>query len=137
MSRKQFRILTLVLATGSIAALPSCGLPQRLDGVSVVPGTTTFGSPLSTQTVQLKAYGSYLHPVATKDVTNEAIWSTDIQGIVSVTPAGLASPTGLGCGVVQVIASVTGSPHTPSGQVYTGHATITVQDASVPACSQP
>jgi hypothetical protein len=86
---------------------------------------------------QLKAYGSYLHPVATKDVTSQAVWSTDLQGIVSVSPAGLVSPTGQGCGIVSVIASVTGSPNTPSGQVYTGHATITVQDASVPACPHP
>jgi hypothetical protein len=137
MSRKQYRILAIVLAVGSIAALPSCGLPQQLDGISVQPGTVTFGSPSTALSTQLTAYGSYVHPVATKDVTSQAVWSTDIQGIVTVTPAGLVTPTGNGCGVVNVIASITNSPHTPKGQVYAGHAVVTVDDINNPSCPQP
>jgi len=137
MRRKQFRILTVVLAAGSIAALPSCGLPQQLDGISIQPATVAFGSPSTTLGTQLTAYGSYVHPTATKDVTSEAVWSTDIQGIVTVTAAGLVTPTGTGCGVVNVIASVTNSPHTPKGQVYVAHAVVTVDDINDPSCPQP
>jgi hypothetical protein len=137
MRRKQFKILTVVLAAGSIAGLPSCGLPQRLDGISVQPGAVTFGAPDPVSTVQLTVYGSYLHPAATKNVTNETVWNTDIKDVVNVSPAGLVSPTGTGCGVVNVTASLTDSPHTPKGQVYTAHTTVTVEDSSDPACPQP
>ncbi len=137
MSRKQYKLLAVVLAMGSIAALPSCGLPQQLDGISVQPGTVTFGSPSTTLSTQLTAYGSYVHPVATKDVTSQAVWSTDIQGVVTVTTEGLVTPTGNGCGVVNVSASITNSPHTPKGQVYRGHAVVTVDDINNPSCPQP
>jgi hypothetical protein len=137
MRRKQFRILTVVLAAGSIVALPSCGLPQQLDGISVQPATVTFGSPSTTLSTQLTAYGTFVNPSATKDVTSEAVWSTDIQGIVTVSAAGLVAPTGTGCGVVNVIASVTNSPHTPKGQVYIAHAVVTVADINDSSCPQP
>jgi hypothetical protein len=137
MRRKQSRILTVVLAAGCIAALPSCGLPQQLDGISVQPGTVTFLSPSTTLSSQLTAYGSYVHPVATKDVTSQVVWSTDGQGIVTVTQSGLVSPTGTGCGVVNVIASVSNSPHTPKGQVYVAHVVVTVDDMNNMSCPQP
>jgi hypothetical protein len=134
MSRKQPRIFVVVLAVGCLLGLPSCGLPQQLDGVSVQPATATFGSPSTALSVQLTAYGSYVHPVATKDVTSQAVWTTDVDGVVNVTQAGLVTPTGTGCGVVNILASITGSPHTPAGQVYVGRAKVTVDDMSNPAC---
>ena len=113
MSRKQFTILAAVLALGSVLTLPSCGLPQQLDGVSIQPGTGTFLAPDPRLSFNLKAYG-----------------------LVTVTQAGVATPTGFGCGVVNVLATVTDSPHTPKGQVYIGHATLTVVDTNVPSCPQ-
>ena len=136
MSRKQFTILAAVLALGSVLTLPSCGLPQQLDGVSIQPGTGTFLAPDPRLSFNLKAYGSYVHPVATKDITSQAVWTTDAPGLVTVTQAGVATPTGFGCGVVNVLATVTDSPHTPKGQVYIGHATLTVVDTNVPSCPQ-
>jgi hypothetical protein len=136
MSRKQFTILAVVLALGSVLSLPSCGLPQRLDGVSIQPGSGTFLDPDPRLSINFKAYGSYLHPVATKDITSLAVWTTDVTGLVTITQAGVVTPTGNGCGVVNVLATVTDSPHTPKGQVYIGHATVTIVDTSVPSCPQ-
>ncbi|HTF42635.1 MAG TPA: hypothetical protein VK641_01985 [Terriglobales bacterium] len=136
MSRKQFTILAAVLALGSVSTLPSCGLPQQLDGVSIQPRTGTFLAPDPRLSFNFKAYGSYVHPVATKDITSQAVWTTDVTGLVSITQAGVVTPTGFGCGVVNVLATITDSPHTPKGQVYIGHATVTVVDANVPSCPQ-
>jgi hypothetical protein len=136
MSRKQFTILAVVLAVGGVLSLPSCGLPQRLDGVSIQPGTGTFLAPDPGLSINFKAYGSYVHPLATKDITSQAVWTTDTSGVVSITQAGVVTPTGNGCGVINVLASVTDSPHTPKGQVYVGHATVTIVDTNVPSCPQ-
>jgi hypothetical protein len=136
MSRKQFTILAVVLAFGSVLTLPSCGLPQQLDGVSIQPRTGTFLAPDPGLSINFKAYGSFVHPIATKDITSQAVWSTDASGVVTITQAGVATPTGIGCGVVNVLATVTDSPHTPKGQVYVGRATVTVVDANVPSCPQ-
>jgi hypothetical protein len=137
MRRKHSRILTVVLAAGSIASLPSCGLPQQLDGVSIQPASGTFLGPNPNDTIDLKAFGSFVHPVATKDITSQAVWSLDATGVVTITQAGVVTPTGNGCGVVNVLATVTGSPHTPKGQVYVGHATITVDNMNDMSCPQP
>jgi len=137
MSRKQFTILAIVLALGSVLSLPSCGLPQRLDGVSIQPGAGTFLGPNPNTSIIFKAYGSYLHPVATKDITSQAVWTIDVTDLVTITQAGVVTPTGNGCGVVNVLATVTDSPHTPKGQVYIGHATVTIDDINVPSCPQP
>jgi hypothetical protein len=136
MSPKQFRILALVLAFGSGLSLPSCGLPQQLDGVSIQPATGKFLAPDPGLSINFKAYGSFVHPVATKDITSLAVWTADAGGLVNVTQAGVVTPTGTGCGVVNILATVTNSPHTPSGQVYVGHATVTIVDTSVPSCPQ-
>jgi Bacterial Ig-like domain (group 2) len=136
MSRKQFTILAAVLGFGSVLSLPSCGLPQQLDGVSIQPASFTFLDPDPRLSVNFKAYGSFVHPVATKDVTSQVVWTTDANGVVTIDQTGLVTPTGNGCGVVNVLATVTNSPHTPKGQVYIGHATVTVADTSVPSCPQ-
>jgi|HubBroStandDraft_5_1064220.scaffolds.fasta_scaffold770980_1 hypothetical protein len=137
MSRMQFRIWAVVLAVGSLLGLPSCGLPQQLDGISIQPATATFGSPSTALSVQLTAYGYYVHPSATKDVTSQVVWTTDVTGLVTVTSGGLVTPTGTACGIVNVTGSITNSPHTPKGQVYAGHATITIDDTSNTSCPQP
>jgi hypothetical protein len=136
MSRKQFTTLAVVLAVGSLLSLPSCGLPQQLDGVSIQPGSGTFLDPDPNISINFKAYGAFVHPVATKDITSQAVWTTDVTGLVTITQAGVVTPTGNGCGVVNVLATVSDSPHTPKGQVYIGHATVTIDDINVPSCPQ-
>jgi hypothetical protein len=135
MSRKQFRMFAIVLAVGSIAGIPSCGLPQQLDAVSVQPSAVHFLTPVAGATANLKAYGFYLHPVATKDVTSQVVWTTDADGLVTVAQDGVITTVG-NCGVVDILASITGSPHVPKGQVYVGRATITVIDTTDPLCPQ-
>lgn len=137
MSRKLYRILAAVLMVGTVAALPSCGLPQRLDGISIQPTAVFFNTPAPNATANLKVYGSFLHPVATKEITSQVVWSTDADGLVTVSQEGVVTTVG-NCGVVNVIASVTNSPHTPSGQVYVAHSTVTVADATQPdICPKP
>jgi hypothetical protein len=128
MRRKQSRILTVVLAASCIACLPSCGLPQRLDGITILPGTETFGdanTPVSADaglSVQLKALGSYNNPSATKDITGQVTWVSNTPDMVTVYSGGLITAVGDSCGSTLISATLTQS----SGAVVTKTMTANV-----------
>jgi hypothetical protein len=68
MSRKWFSIAALIIAATSLLSVSSCGDPQELVGITVQPGSVTFGAaniPVSADaglTTQLTALGTYVHP---------------------------------------------------------------------------
>jgi Bacterial Ig-like domain (group 2) len=108
----------------------SCGHDQQLASIQVQPGVETFGAsniPVSANaglSVQLRALGTYIHPPATKDITNQVTWkSNDIQ-MVTVNSTGLITATGVACGgtlisaTVQTNKSVGGQ--SSSGAIVTG-----------------
>jgi hypothetical protein len=57
--------------------------------------------------VQLKAFGHYIHPPVTKDITNQVVWFSNSDQIATVSSAGLLSATGAACGGALVFASIT------------------------------
>jgi hypothetical protein len=124
--------LSGVMAIGAALSLPSCGHDQKLVGIQIQPQTFTFLTAGAGQTEQLTASGSYIHPPATKDITNLATWKVD-DGIVTV-KAGVITTIGNGvCGGADISASYpegTGG----SGNINTGYATVTVDDPTNPIC---
>lgn len=132
MNRKWFGIAALLVAAIVLLNLSSCARSQHLVGITLSPQGTTitlggFGEKVSTQ---FTAYGSYIHPPETKDVTSKAVWTTDSPSIISLSSSqpGLVTTTGLGCGTnLGVTASVYSDPSNPSaGSVVVGSATISV-----------
>lgn len=103
--------LALVLAVCLVTSL-SCGRDQQLVGITVVPGTETFGaSTIPVQddaglSVQLRALGQYIHPPVTKDITDKVTWATNTPDMVTVNSTGLISATGLSCGGTIISATV-------------------------------
>ena len=93
--------------------IPSCARDQQLVSVAVQPTTETFGAanvPVSADkglSVQLTALGTYIHPPVTKDITNQVTWASDTPGMVTVSPTGLITATGLECGNSLISATVT------------------------------
>src|ERR1035441_7583114 len=100
--------LGTLVAVGAVLGLPSCGHDQKLVSLAVTPASPGFTFPVPTAgaTGQYKAYGSYIHPPATKDVTSQAIWAVNDQ-VVSIN-AGLVTTNG-SCG------SADGSATMPAG----------------------
>jgi hypothetical protein len=133
MIRKWFR---LIMVCALSVFLPSCGHDQQLVSVSIQPGTETFGSatvPVSADAglnVQLKAFGSYIHPPVTKDITNQVTWDSNTPDMVTVNSAGLLTATGLACGNALVSATVTTNTSTGNltskGALVTGNMTANV-----------
>jgi hypothetical protein len=134
MSRKWFSIIALLAAATLLLNASSCGFNQHLVSISVQPSSVIFLSPGTTITFQLKAYGTYIHPPETKDLTNQVTWQSGSTDLVAVTSSGVVSTAGMGhCGVTGVTASVF-TQGNPSGNVVTGNATITVHDSTVSGC---
>lgn len=122
--------LAALLTVGAALSLPSCGHQQKLVGLSIQPSTFTFLTQSGSE--QYTATATYIHPPATKDVTNQATWKVD-DGVVNII-VGLASPgPTLGCGGGTISATM---PEGTGGadNIVTAYATVTVDDPADPTC---
>jgi hypothetical protein len=80
---------------------------------------------------QYRAYGSYIHPPKTVDITNQVMWQSDNPQVAQVTSAGVVSPN-LGCGVAQIFATMHDSPN----DVVSNQVSITVDGPASLGCPQ-
>jgi len=124
--------LGALVAVGGVLCLPSCGHDQKLVSLTVVPASPGFTFPVPTAgaTAQYKAYGSYIHPPATKDVTSQATWAVN-DNVVSIN-AGLVTTNG-SCGSADVSATM---PEGTGGasNIVVGYSFVTVQNTADPNC---
>ena len=128
----------LVLLAVSCAVMQSlsCSSGQRLQSIAVTPATAKFLDPVTIVNFQLTATGTYTHPPATKDITDQVTWTVDVNNLITVSNAGLVTLAGTGaCGVANVKASL--KTDNPSGNVVAGTMTVTVADSTHPECPQP
>jgi len=126
--------LTLVCAVAFL--IPSCGHDQQLTGITIQPATETFGAaniPVSADAglnVQLVAYGSYIHPPVTKDITSQVTWSSNTPQMVTVNSTGLITATGDACGGTIISATITKNSSdggiSSAGAIVTGSMTANV-----------
>ncbi|MBV8478274.1 MAG: Ig-like domain-containing protein [Acidobacteria bacterium] len=119
-----------------LAALLSirCGNKQQLISIQVTPAEVNFQGP-GAQT-QMTAMGSYIHPPATKDITNAVTWATDVPGTVRVTQTGLVTAINT-CGSGQVTATAYSNPANPAaGSAIRGSADVAILLNGSSNCSQ-
>lgn len=122
--------LGALITIGTLVSLPGCGHSQKLVGITVQPSSFTFLTPDPAGAEQYTAIGTYIHPPATKDITNQVTWKVD-DNVVNI-HAGLVSPDPtLGCGGGTISASL---PNGSGGSSAVGYATITVDDPSNLLC---
>lgn len=130
MNRKWFGIAALITIAISLLSVSSCGDPQTLQSITVVPATVTFGSsniPVGADaglTTQLRALGNYLHPPVTKDITDQVTWASSDNQMVTVNSTGLTTATGVVCGTGTVI-SATVNTNSDAGGVSASGAIVT------------
>jgi len=126
--------LGTLVAVGAALSLPSCGHDQKLTGITIQPQTFTFLTPDPQATEQLTALGTYIHPPATMNITQQVKWSVDFADVVTISQSGVVSPVGTGgCGGVDITATApagTGG----SNNVVVAVATVTVDDPSNVLC---
>jgi hypothetical protein len=126
----------VLVAVGAVLSLPSCGHDQKLVSIAVQPTSYTFLIADKNQTTPYKAFGTYIHPPATKDITGKVTWAVDglanVVAVVPASPAGTVTTQG-GCGVSDVSAT---APEGTGGasNIVVGYATVTVDDPTNPIC---
>lgn len=85
-----------------------CGVGQQLVSIQVSPTAVVFGGacPGGTgcPTAQLTAIGTYTHPPATKDITSQVTWKSDVTAVAVVSTGGVVT-AGPDCGVANITAS--------------------------------
>jgi hypothetical protein len=128
--------LNLLLICSLAIIVPSCGSGQQLVSIAIQPTVETFGSsttPVNEDTglkVQLRALGSYIHPPATKDITNTVTWASNTADIATVNSAGVLSAAGVACGDALISATVTTNRSSGNissqGALVTGYMTASV-----------
>lgn len=128
--------LGALVAAGAVLSLPSCGHDQKLVSIAVQPQSFTFLQNVGTQTTNFKAYGTYIHPPAQKDITTQVIWNADASGVVSIasgtTNGGTVTTQG-DCGISDI--SATASEGTGgSSNIVVGYGSVTVNDPTNPIC---
>jgi hypothetical protein len=128
MNRKWLKLLLICSAS---VVIPSCGTGQQLVGITVTPSNVVFGGIDPGLFAQLTATGSYAHPPATKDITSQVTWSSNIVQVAQVTSSGKVSPN-VACGVTPVTASLL--TNSPTGNLITGTTSVTVDGPPGSGC---
>ena len=137
MNGKWFSIAGLCALAGLFLSLSGCGRNQDLVSITVSPSAFTYFSPAPpgvTQTpIPLTAYGSYIHPVATKVITNQVTWASDNTVVAAVDSSGNLT-AGTVCGIANISASFFTDGGNKNGNVVVGAMTVTVEGPASQGC---
>jgi hypothetical protein len=131
MSRKWFSIIALIAAATFLCNLSSCGFNQHLVSIDIPESGGTFGGVGPGIYFDFTAIGTYVHPPATKDITDLVTWKSDNPQVVQVSAAGVVSPN-VACGLANISASLYDSPN----DVVSNAVPVTV-DGTGPGCTLP
>jgi hypothetical protein len=137
MNRKYLGLaMGALIAAGGILSLPSCGHDQKLQSIQVQPSSYTFLQNVEGSTATYKAYGTYIHPPATKDISAEVTWYANVPGVAAMTSGatnGGVLTTAGGCGISDVSAT---APEGTGGaeNIVVGYGAVTVNDPTNPLC---
>jgi Divergent InlB B-repeat domain len=133
---KSICIAGLIGIAVGLSALSSCARSQQLTGITISPSAFTFFSPAAPGSqpnpIPLTAYGTYIHPPETKDITSQVTWASDQTIVADVSNAGVLT-AGTSCGVANVSASFY-TDGNKSGNVVVGTMTVTVEGPASQGC---
>ena len=137
MSRKWYSMIALITTAIFLFNVSNCGFNQHLTSISIAPSSFTYGSAApanSGQTpIPLTAYGTYIHPPETKDITDQVIWASDTPvAVVDSTGHLTAGPD---CGGANISASVFTDGGNKNGNVVVGFMTVTVDGPASLGCT--
>jgi hypothetical protein len=130
MNAKWFGTVVLMLAAVSLLSVPSCGYNQHLVSIEVPFKSGTFGAVDPSLFFDFKAYGTYIHPPATKDITDLVTWQSDNPQVVQVSNTGVVSPN-LNCGLADIYATYHDSPN----DVVSNSVPVTVNGPVASGCT--
>lgn len=138
MNRKLFSVIILFVAAVLLLSLSNCARNQHLVSISISPSAFTYGGaapPGAIQTpIPLTAYGTYMHPPETKDITNQVLWASDVTPVAQVDSTGHLT-AGVDCGGANISASVFTDGGNKNGNVVVGFMLVTVDGPASLGCT--
>lgn len=138
MNLKWFSIAVLIALATLLLIASSCAHNHDLVSISISPSAFTYFSaapPNVQQTpIPLTAYGTYIHPPNTIDITNQVTWASDNTIVADVSSAGQLT-AGVACGVGNISASFYNGGN-KNGSVVVGFMTVTVEGPASEGCPQ-
>ncbi len=136
MIRKWLGVSALAVIALVLLNTSSCARSQKLQAITITPSAFTYGSaatPGVQQTpIPLTAYGSYIHPPETKDITTQVTWKSDNAAVADISNVGQLT-AGTVCGIANISATVYTSGDT-SGNLVVGTMTTTVEGPASEGC---
>lgn len=131
MIRKCWSTVALVITALSLLSLSNCARDRKLTSINIQPSAAgTFGAVDPSLFFQYKAFGTYIHPPSTVDITSQVTWQSDNPQVIQITSAGVASPN-TNCGVAQVFAQM----HDGGSDIVSNYASITVNGPASLGCT--
>ena len=126
-------VVVAALAAGMVTSL-SCAHEQKLESITLSPsGGFVFGGLNATGT--FTAYGNFIHPPETKDVTAQVVWSIDIANFGTINQQGVITYGRTdGCGSGLVNATYNNPPGNPHGSVMVGSAPVSGANQGTATC---
>jgi len=116
----------VLVVVAAFLAFPSCGFKRQLVSITIDPPGATIVGPLVT--VDFKAYGNYIHPPDTRDITDSVVWTSAATDVISFLPKqpGVAQ-SGTTCGTnITITATAYSDPQNQTGSVVVGTALVNV-----------
>ena len=114
MNRKWMSVVVPVVSGILLFGLSGCARDQKLISVAVQPSAGFVFEGYGAQG-QFTAFGTYIHPPETKDITDKVVWSLNIANFGTLTPTGKLTYTRTdGCGSGEVTATVYSNPANPT-----------------------
>ena len=137
MMRKSLMVAAFMVMAAGLLQLSSCARSQQLEGITVSPSAYTYFSPAPEGTSQtpipLTAYGAYIHPPETKNITGQVTWASDNTIVADVNSSGQLTD-GVACGVANISASLYTDAGKTNGNVVVGTMTVTVEGPASEGC---
>lgn len=100
------RIVASVLpAVFFLIFVPGCARDQQLTAIQIQPLGATFGAIDPTLLVNFKAFGTYIHPPQTKEITSLVVWHSNTPQVAQVSSSGSVSPN-TNCGTAGIFATM-------------------------------
>jgi hypothetical protein len=129
-------VFGLVASAVWLMTLSSCARSQQLTGITISPSAFTYFAPaapgLSPNAIPLTAYGTFIHPPETKNITSQVTWASN-QTLVAVVSSSGVLTAGTACGTADISATYY-TDGNPSGNLMVGFMTVTVEGPASEGC---
>jgi Divergent InlB B-repeat domain len=136
MNRKWLGVGALIVCGIALLSSSSCARSQQLTAITISPSAFTYFAPASPGSspnpIPLTAYGTYIHPPETKDITSQVTWASNQTLVADVSSSGVLT-AGLACGTANISATYY-TDGNKSGNLMVGFMTVTVEGPASEGC---